>query len=207
MSRVKVTREQFREAFLAAWKNAYYAESDRRSALEVIYRDSWSGWTEVMLGKRPQVLKGRRCLIWRAFEELSKIVGASIQTDLERQDVDAFGRVVREPHNCHTDGANLVMVEVENDTKKSYEEFWKLVHSRCPLKVLVTYRAPTRPDELKVALDRMQAIYKHAKDVLGDDLREAYLLVVGTRAKEKSPEILWEFYGLNSDGYFAEVVE
>lgn len=204
MSKVDVSREQFRQAFLNAWGKVY-SDENRKPDLEVIYRESWSGWTEIMLGKAPHLLDDK-CLIARAFDELSIIVGKAIQFDPERHDVDAFGRVKENQGGDYEEGVNVVMVEVENNTKRSYEEFWKLVHSRCTLKVLFTYLVPGREDEFHGALNEMQKICERATTVLGPDDKEDYLLVVGWR-KDGKPEIHWRFLGLNADGRFTEAIE
>lgn len=206
MSRVFVSRGQFRQAFLAAWAEVYVGER-RKKLLVHAYREKPKRWTNIMFGQKPLLLCGKS-LLARTVDELNKLdIGGELDFDRERHKVDVFGRVKEDPKGDHTGGINVVMIEVENDTKKSYEEFWKLVHSRCTLRVLITYRVPGKEEDLRSALKSMQGIYNHATDVLASDEANAYLLIVGTRKAKDAQDILWEFYGLDSQGRFTEEIE
>lgn len=198
MSKVTVSREQFVEAFLKAWEEVY--QGDRKVTLNRLY-DSSTEWTDVMCGEAPRALAGQS-LIHRAFDKLD--IGMKVDFDRERNKVDAFGRVFPGEHHDHTDGVNVIMVEVENSTATSHLEFWKLVQSRCPLKVLVTYELGNAR-VLRAARDEMGHIYLRHRSVLGTDDAEAYLLVVGTR-DEGSPDIRWEFFGMGADGSPSEPI-
>ncbi len=200
MSKVTVTREQFIEAFKRAWDEINRGPT--KGLLESLYDDK-KPWTEIMCGRSPGAVGGRS-LVQRTFDNLD--FGMQLHFDPERSKVDAFGRVFPGgQHRDHADGVNVVMLEVENETQKSYEEFWKLVQSRCPLKVLISYEA-SNSQYLKKAKTRMREIHARYCEVLGADDPRAYLLVVGTRDSGK-PDIYWMYYGMAPDGNFTEVVE
>lgn len=200
MIKVNVSREKFVEAFDKAWKEVY--RDDRKATLDRLY-DSTTEWTDVMCGQAPRAMAGES-LIRRTFGHLD-VGKLKVDFDRERSKVDAFGRVIPGEHHDHTDGVNLIMVEVENSTETSYFEFWKLVQSRCLLKVLVTYELDNAR-VLQGALEQMYQIYQRHRDVLGPDNTESYLLVVGTR-DEGNPDIRWKFFGLTGDGHFTERID
>lgn len=192
-----VTRDEFVSAFNAAWIEIY--EGERKNRLDILY-DEKSDWNAIMFGESPKELDGTS-LLERAISKLRADRGVSF--DRERQKVDVFGRIKVCDFDDHAAYANAIMIEVENNTSTCYEEFWKLLHSRCPLKVLITYDL-VNPKDLVRARARIAEMFQKASRVLGSDDLESYLLIVGKWAKE-SLEIRWSFEQITSDGRFIEL--
>ncbi len=200
MSKISVSREMFIDAFEKAWAELY-GDPERREQLERDYDCSSKGqkkrWTAALCGKGTTHL-GAVSLVARAFGRMH--IGLELLFDHERHKVDAFGRVLprgTKSHKSHVDGVNVVMVEVENETNRSHEEFWKLTQSRCLLKVLITYGVGSRAFEN--ARKRMQTIYLDCVGVLGKDDPAAYLLVGGCRGRDDRT-IEWHYFGMSDAG-------
>ncbi len=188
-----VTAREFAEAFESAWKRAY---EGRRSEIEEAYNNRRL-WTELMCGSESPLSPDRVPLIKAAMESLQHF-GKSILFDRERHKVDAFGRVlIGAKHTNYTDCVNVVMVEVENDVERAEEEMWKLLHSRCPLKILVTYDYNDRKiREHKVAT--FAQMYRGMEPFLGVDPAE-YLLIIGGRVDDsRGAEIVWRYWEMKA---------
>lgn len=186
-----ITKKHFRRAFEDAWNELYglfpvqldkaYAAASPRT------------WTEFMFGREPKAIGGRS-LLERAIERLSA-ERITFEFDRERHGVDVFGRIHVGPKNIgHAGYLNVVMIEIENDTRKSYEEFWKLLHARCPLRVLITYELRDAAAH-ELAFRTYEQMYQAARKYLGTDDPDAYLVVVGSRSGTP-PRIRWRFYEL-----------
>ncbi len=191
------TKEEFVSAFLEVWKSVL---AKREGELVAAYNNRRL-WTELMCGERSSLSPSGRSILQMTLEQL-RVNGQQIEFDRERHKVDAYGRVrVGSDRGDFTDCMNAVMVEVENDVESSHEEFWKLLHSRCQLKILITYDYNSKKIE-EDARSKFESMYREATPILGPD-PASYLLVIGGR-KDRSPTgpIEWRFWDLKESGRF-----
>ena len=187
------SKSDFLRAFNEAWEEAY---SRLRPSIDGIY-EKRTEWNKLMFGAKPAALENRS-LLARTLERL-KVDDKPVLFDPERHKVDVFGRIfIEESRREHAGYINVVMIEVENDTEHSYEEFWKLLHSRCPLRVLITYEHEKSHVHTE-ALARYARMYKAAVQYLGEDNPDAYLVIIGTRSAAPERKIEWMPYEFDGE--------
>lgn len=191
-----VTARQFVEAFQAAWDSAY---ASKRAEIKDIYNKRRL-WTELICGSAAALGPSSKPIVQCALESLTH-GGKTVEYDRERHKVDAFGRVaICDPAKWYIDYVNVVMVEVENDVERSEEEFWKLLHARCPLKVLITYDYNDPDTRLRVPRS-FEKMYLAAEQYLGPDPGK-YVLIMGGRDRDLSDaDIVWRYWTLEAGNF------
>ena len=188
-------KDRFIRAFLKAWNDVY---PTARARIDKAY-ESDKKWTDVMLGEALETLGGKS-LLARTIEALDLLPCGRVEFDPERHKVDVFGRVRLKTRRApHAGYLNVLMIEVENNTADAYQEFWKLLQSRCALRVLITYEL-TRPEVHRKALETCAEMYRDADQYIKDD-PDAYLVLMGTRSAEFPKSIQWKFYELRNDNF------
>lgn len=188
-----ISPQQFAEAFDVAWVSQY---SGRRAEIEALWT-SWSKrpWTEFMCRSSAEAA-GPLCLVEMTFANLG-IQGACF--DPQRHTVDAFLRAPRNPlapSRRHTDWLNVVMVEVENEPELAHEEFWKLLHSRVPLKVLITYDLKPETATTIRLLETYAEMYRDAARILGPDSTQYLVSFAGRQSPAAGAPLAWSHYEL-----------
>ncbi len=197
----RVSAEDFRDAFEAAWRSL--SESALGPEARNAFENGGRRWTRVMLGAPGEQAGQALSVIARAFEILNRGRESHLDLDLERHKVDAFGRVRRmnwqdSAWPDHVSYLNMLMIEVENRVEDSIEEFWKFVHYRIPLKVLVTYDY-CRKDNRAFQLSKYDELRREAEVLLGPDVSD-YLVIFGGREDETARdftdrgEIKWRYF-------------
>jgi hypothetical protein len=173
-----ISPEDFFAAFLKAWERK---RGDARVPVEELFVDGGARWTSVVCGESPGA-EMPQPLIALTIEELAAQY-PGIAYDRERHKVDAFARIPRPSvagaPTSYLDYFNVAMIEVENSVTDSVEEFWKLLHSRVPLKVLITYDY-NRAQNVGRMLGEFSSMHNESVRALGDDV-SAYLVIFGGR--------------------------
>jgi hypothetical protein len=197
-----ITPEQFFSAFNTAWETRCRALG---TSIEPLFVNGGRPWTSFMCGPATEG-DALQPLIKLTIDEL-KNLHPQLEYDPERHNVDAFARVPRSnlpnPAAGYRDYCNVVMVEVENRVDESTEEFWKLLHSRVPLKVLITY---DYNDEKTVQrmLARLSAMYSNSIDALGDDSAGYIVIFGGRREFRKGEPIEWRAHKLEQGTFLQQ---
>ena len=182
----KLTAEEFRKGFTAAWKERWSSDIE---GLHTKYA-STREWTELMLDKRgllADVCKRlstiERPLVYR--QEWSKFDALFVQGKAVDSDE------VMDEYPIHA------LIEHENADHLD-TEMWKLIHWRCPLKVLIFYdwnvgekTTDNRKRWLQCRMGGMRGMLKRANAFCPESSATEYLFIVGSRDNDQHPRWRW----------------
>lgn len=182
----KLSAEQFRNGFMAAWKERWSSDLE---GLEKQY-SSTTGWTQLMLkdeclladvcrrlstSERPLVYRTE----WAKFDALfaqGKALG---------------GDEVMDGYPIHA------LIEHENADHLE-TEMWRLIHWRCPLKVLIFYdwnvdgrTTDNRKGWLQWRMKHLREMLRRANAFCPESSATEYLFIVGHRDDRQCIQWRW----------------
>lgn len=114
--------------------------------------------------------------------------------------IDLVGLKSHDPGDVYQSSLH-VMIEHENDVNRFdiETEFYKLLHWRAPLKVLICYQPANKTDDDRMTrkLEVFEKMHARVAALMGRDNAE-YLILLGTRVDNKK---CFKAYELNSEGW------
>lgn len=167
----KMSPEEFWDSFAKRLRNKLGDSQGWREKYE-----SSPAWTRFMM---------------EFLEELGSALGFTDEGEISREyyRIDLGYYKVSEPHIWDFE----VAIEHENSPSKWLEEFMKLIHINCGLKVIITYHDyGNRRTSLKEKLDEVKELYSDRRYRQGDD---NWLFIFGPRAISRDRDfVAYKFY-------------
>jgi|SRR5277367_5945029 len=181
----QISPEQFLHAYAKTWR----AGADRIT-LPLGPSDAW---TSLMLNHNG--------FLWRVAEELRK----GDETFAYRRELYTVDAVILGGNDLFRTGLcypSAVHVLIEHELGYYVEEeMWKLLHWRCPLKVLITYDWPedekdksaTKRSWLHVKIEKLRCMRDEVEKFQGEEPRTSYLFLIGDRKSSNTPVCHWRY--------------